>query len=272
MIARPPRAASNGPGSSTSPPASSVWIANRSGRAVVQRGEHQVPVGRPEAPELDLLGGQRAGRRPRPAHRTTRPCAAPSSRTCSASGRASGTSARSASASPSSCAGSSPRSRAGSASSASAARSAAGSPGSRTTGTTPVRSAPSTDGEQGRRRGRRDQQPVPGAQPAGGQRRPPRGAGRARSRRCGRPGRGHARRTGPSGRRPSTRPSARSLSSVARVDWAAAGHTSRGYLRVDGRHQLVDRRRAPARARRAAAAPGRRGGRGRSPGRRPGPR
>ena len=70
----------------------------------------------------------------------------------------------------------------------------------------------------------------------------------------------------------STRPSARSLASVARVDWAAAGHTSRGHLRVDGRHELVDGRRAAGRARPAAAAPGRRGGRGRSRGRRPGPR
>ena len=113
-------------------------------RAVVQRREDQVPVARPEAPEVDLLGGQRPGvvlgqdagpdalapaRRPgrvvhRPGQRHVgevglrrRPAAAPGRR---------------------------PTSSAGSASSASAARSAAGSPGSRTTGTMPVRRAPST--------------------------------------------------------------------------------------------------------------------------------
>ena len=45
-----------------------------------------------------------------------------------------------------------------------------------------------------------------------------------------------------SSRRCSTRPSARSLARVARVDCAAAGHTSRGHGGVDRRHELVDGR------------------------------
>ena len=185
MIAAAARAASNGPGSSTSPPASSVWIGEPQRRAVVQRREHQVPVGRLEAPELDLLGGQARGRRPRPGRRTTRPCAGPSSPTCSASaGPAARRRARPRRRRQQPRRGRRPRSRAGSASSASAARSAAGSPGSRTTGTMPVRSAPSTAassaGEAAADTSSRSPAPQPARRPAP---RPP-AAGRARCRRC----------------------------------------------------------------------------------------
>ena len=77
-IAAAARAVSKGPGQQHLAAGEQGVDGEAQRRAVVQRGEHQVPVGRARSPRARSPRRPAAGRRPRPGRRTTRPCAVPS--------------------------------------------------------------------------------------------------------------------------------------------------------------------------------------------------